>query len=69
MNKLKYNFPGKEPITEKCKCGEDMENSHLYECNILNRSKKEVSYQKIFSGRIIEMKYVINILIENKTKH
>ena len=69
MNNLKYNFPGKEPVTEKCKCGEVMENSHLYECKILNNSEKKVSYDKIFSGRLIEMKNVINILTENEVKH
>ena len=69
MNNLKYNFPGKEPVTEKCKCGEGMENNHLYECKVLNSLEKKVSYDKIFSGRIIEMKNVINILTENELKH
>ena len=42
-----------------------MENSHLYECKMLNSLEKEVPYLKIFSGQIIDM----SILIENKTKH
>ena len=46
-----------------------MENNRLYECKILNSLEKKVSYDKIFSERIIEMKNVINILTENELKH
>ena len=69
MNKLEYNFPGRQPVTEKCKCGADMNNIHLYECKILNNSEKKGNYDKIFCGRLIEMKTVVNIMIENEIKH
>ena len=69
MNKLKYNFPGRQPVTEKCKYGIDMNNIHLYECIILNSSERKVNFYKIFCGRLIEMKNVVNIMIEIKVKH
>ena len=42
MNDLKYNFSGNQPVSDKCKCGIDMTNIHLYECKHLNSSIKEV---------------------------
>ena len=54
MNILEYNFPGRQPVTEKCKCGEAKDNKHLYECQILNSSERTVTYDKIFGGRLIE---------------
>ena len=69
MNKLEYNFPGRQPVTEKCKCGADMNNIHLYECKILNNSERKRNDDKIFCGRLIEMKHVVNIMIENEINH
>ena len=69
MNQLEYNFPGRNPVNEKCKCGAAIENIHLYECKILNSCERRVSYDKIFSGRLIEMKNIINILTENEIQH
>ena len=68
MNILEYNFPGRQPVTEKCRCGEDIDNKHLYECQLLNSSEKIVTYDKIFGGRLIEMKHVVKIMIENEIK-
>ena len=68
MNTLEYNFPGRQPVTEKCRCGEDIDNNYLYECQLLNNSEKIVTYDKIFGGRLIEMKHVEKIMIENEIK-
>ena len=68
MNNLKYNFKGNK-IEEKCQCGEDMTNSHVYVCHALNNSKRKVQYSKIFDGRLYELKYVITILRKNLKKH
>ena len=65
MNNLQNNFPGNK-IIELCKCGTEMSNEHLYECNFLNNSEKKVDYSRIFEGRLCEMKYILNILEENK---
>ena len=68
MNKLKYNFKGKH-CEEKCKCGQELTNLHLYECRILNNSLRTVTYSKLFDGRLCEMKYIIGILKENMKIH
>ena len=69
MNILEYNFPGRQPLTEKCRCGEDIDTNIFYECQLLNSSEKKVTYDKIFGGRLIEMKHVVKIMIENEIKH
>jgi hypothetical protein len=65
MNNLPNNFPGNK-IIELCQCGTEMANEHLYECKLLNSSEKKVEYSRIFEGRLCEMKYILNILEENK---
>ena len=67
MNNLSYNFQGNNQI-EYCQCGKEMTNCHLYECKIFNQSDRRIPYNNIFEGRICEMKYIINILIENQNK-
>ena len=68
MNNLKYNSSQNHKVNEICLCGEDMNNSHLFECKSLNNSEKTIPYNKIFSGRLIELKYLINILNQNEEK-
>ena len=67
MNNLQYNVPGNKLI-EICPCGIEMTNQHLYECLRLNSMAKRVSYNKLFEGRLAEMKYIVKILEENKRK-
>ena len=67
MNNLQYNFPGNKLI-EICPCGTEMTFQHLYECLRLNSMEKRVSYNKLFEGRLAEMKYIVKILEENKIK-
>ena len=57
MNPLKYNYSENQQVSEKCRCGIEMTNIHLYECENLNSSIKKVPYTKLFSGRICELKY------------
>ena len=68
MNNLKYNYSGTN-ILEKCQCGKDMTNPHLYECIMLNESERTVKYSRIFNGRICEMKYIIDIQLKNQNIH
>ena len=68
MNNLKYNYSGTN-ILEKCQCGKDMTNPHLYECTMLNESERTVEYSRIFNGRICEMKYIIDIQLKNQNIH
>ena len=68
MNKLAYNYKGNN-IEEKCQCGKDMNNIHLYECQVLNHSERTVKYSKLFNGRLCELKYLISIIRENLKKH
>ena len=67
MNNLQYNFPGNKLI-EICPSGTERTNQHLYECLRLNSMAKRVSYNKLFEGRLAEMKYIVKILEENKIK-
>ena len=67
MNKLSYNFQGSGKV-ELCQCEEEVTNSHLYEFKILNNIERKVLYSKIFEGRLCEMKYILNILLENQNK-
>ena len=68
MNPLKYNFSENQQVSEKCRRGIEMTNIHLYECENLNSSIKKDPYTKLFSGRICELKYLIEILNENQKK-
>ena len=67
MNKLSYNFQGSGKV-ELCQCEEELTNIHLYECQILNNIERKVPYNKIFEGRLCEMKYIVNMLLENQNK-
>ena len=69
MNSLKYNFSENYKLKELCVCGEEMNNSHLYDCKALNPCERKVPYNKIFSGRLSELKYLIDILKENELKY
>jgi hypothetical protein len=68
MNNLKYNYSGTN-ILEKCQCGKDMTNPHLYECTMLNQSERNVEYSRIFNGRLCEMKYIIDIQLKYQNIH
>ena len=69
MNNIKVNLSENCKIKELCLCGEEMKNSHLYECKSLNHSEKKVPYSKIFYWRLSELKYLIDILKENELKY
>ena len=68
MNNLKYTISENHKMKEACLCGEDMNNTHLFECQFLNKSEKTIPYNNIFSGRLSELKYWIDILKENEIK-
>ena len=68
MNFLKNNYKGNYSV-EYCQCESEITNKHLYECNVLNNIEKKIPYETIFEGRLVELKYIVNILLENQTKH
>ena len=68
MNCLKNNYKGNN-VVEYCQCDSEISNKHLYECMVLNNTKKKVPYETIFEGRLCELKYIVNILLENQEKH
>ena len=43
MSNISHNFKGNK-IEEKCQCGQELTNIHLYECSILNPSRTIVEY-------------------------
>ena len=67
MNFIKNNFKGNNSI-EYCQCESEMTNKHLYECILLNNSEKKIPYETLFEGRLCELKYIVNILLENQEK-
>ena len=68
MNFIKNNFKGNNS-NEYCQCESEMTNKHLYKCIFLNKSEKKIPYETIFEGRLCELKYIVNILLENQEKH
>ena len=62
---LTYNFQENRRL-QYCKCESLMTNSHLYDCKILNHIERKVPYNRLFEGRLCEMKYIVNILMENQ---
>ena len=66
MNLLTYNFPNKNSQIQKCKCGEQITNEHLLDCDMLNNGRKyDLKYQQIFNGTIQEQKSILNVLQKN----
>ena len=49
MTAIPYNFGQKE---EKCICGEIEDMQHIYNCEIINAIKPELSYEKIYNGNL-----------------
>ena len=68
MNYWNNNYKGKN-IVEYCQCESEITNKHLYECKVLNNIEKKIPYETIFEGRLCELKYIVNILLENQEKH
>ena len=69
MNSIKYNLSENYKLKELCVCRGEMNYSHLYECKSLNPCERKVPYNNIFSGRLSELKYLIDILKENVLKY
>ena len=68
MNYLKNNFKGNDQI-EYCKCESEINNKHLYECNVLSNTEMKIPYKLLFEGRLCESKQIVNILLEIPKKH
>ena len=49
MTAIPHNFGQKE---EKCICGEIEDMLHIYNCEIINAIKPELSYEKIYNGNL-----------------
>ena len=57
-------------ITEYCetKCGEVLNNSHIFKCNVLNNHEEKYEYDKILNGYTKEKKKHLIIWKENMKK-
>ena len=49
MTKIPYNFGQKE---EKCICVEVEDIQHIYNCEIIDAKKPELTYDKIYNGNL-----------------
>ena len=60
---LKYNELQDNKV---CVCTKELNNSHLYECTILNNGEALKSkYEDILNGTLYQQKYILNILKKN----
>ena len=68
MNNLKYNFPGNKEA-EYCQCGEQMTNTQLLSCRILNDDlQHNYKYEDILNGNIVQQSEILKILRKNMKK-
>ena len=68
MNYLKKKYKGNNQI-EYCQCESEINNKHLYECNVLSNTEKIIPYESLFEGRLCELKQIVTILSKNPNKH
>ena len=54
-------------IEEYCetRCGQILNNAHIFQCNILNNNRKDGAMRKILNGYISEKKAMLTIWREN----
>ena len=42
------------------KCGEKETMSYIYKCNLLNKTKENINFEKIYNGRLTEQEEIWN---------
>ena len=70
MNNRAYNFFGNK-IVEKCICGIELKNEHLYTCFMLRKQTFQIYplFDLIYNGTIHEQKKILYILKENEDEY
>ena len=63
MNELSFNYI---QGNAKCICTEELNNSHLYQCNLLNNNHyPELKYEYILNGTLHQKKKILKIMEKN----
>ena len=52
-NKM-INIPTNFGKYSNCKCGENEDMAHIYNCNILNKKEEKIEFEKIYNGNLTE---------------
>ena len=68
MNTLPANFCRRKENKEKCVCGENEENEHIYNCRLLYDEEAEESYEKIYNGTTRSQEKVLRRFENNLKK-
>ena len=69
MYQISSNFCSKKNNTSKCVCQETKDMEHIYFCKKLNEEEAQVEYEKLFSGNMNELTYILRRFEENLEKH
>ena len=69
MYQISSNFCSKKNNTSKCVCQETEDMEHIYFCKKLNEEEAQVEYEKLFSGNMNELTYILQRYEENLEKH
>ena len=64
MIDIPNNFSGRKEHS-RCICGETEDMIHIFNCEMLKEGETEVTYQKIFTGKITEQIEVYKIFKQN----
>ena len=66
MNDVNLKFKNIEEY-KKCVCNEDLNNIHLFQCNILNNDEcgKTYTYEELLNGTLHQQKDLLNIMKKN----
>ena len=66
MNNIEANFCSSTDIKKCEKCNFEMDNYHLFKCT--RKNIKNISYEHILNGTVLEQKNAIQYLNENNVK-
>ena len=64
MADIPSNFP-KTNFFEKCRCGENEDMAHIYECKMLNIEESKIPCQQIYCGTISEQVQIFRRMVKS----
>ena len=67
MIKIESNFP-KQNLKNYCYCGKEENMTHIYNCELLNKKKPNIPYERLFFGNITHQIEVFERFDENFKK-
>ena len=67
MIKIESNFP-KPNLKNYCYCGKEENMTHIYNCELLNKKKPNIPYERLFFGNITHQIEVFERFYENFEK-